>query len=263
MVVLRALATVGAGLLIVAIGIAGSKAEEAQKDSPEQILKSHELKRSGTVWLLPGEAAILKDLRDARALSREIGEGIAQQQAFEYGTQERREQVQQLREQSTLISQQIIQLNQQLRNLVSPPGGNNFVAQQRNQLANQHNILLMQRDQINNQLNAMQDQSKDQEKDTKLLLNAEVGKTKERYTEAILELRKAVDEITAKYDELKNNEEVTKALTSLSASTKSQHRLGPSKALSEAIKLLKKSAGSVQSESIALQRENGVFHVMA
>ena len=80
--------------------------------------------------------------------------------------------------------------------------------------------------------------------------------------EAILELRKAVDEITAKYDELKNNPEVTKALASLSASTKSQHRLGPSKALSEAIKLLKRSAGSVQSESIELQRENGVFHVM-
>src|SRR4051794_14530377 len=82
MVALRALATVGAGLLIVAIGIAGSKAQEAQKDSPEQVLKSHDLKRSGTTWLLPGETAILKDLRDARALSREIGDGIAQQQAF-------------------------------------------------------------------------------------------------------------------------------------------------------------------------------------
>jgi aspartyl protease family protein len=121
----------------------------------------------------------------------------------------------------------------------------------------------MQRDQINNQLNALQDQSRDQEKDTKLQLNAEVGKTREKYMEAILELRKAVDEITAKYDELKSNGEITKALASLSASTKSQHRLGPSKALSEAIKLLKKSAGSVQSESIELHRENGVFHVMA
>jgi aspartyl protease family protein len=116
---------------------------------------------------------------------------------------------------------------------------------------------------VRNQLQAFQDQSKDQEKDAKLQLNAEVGKTREKYMEAILELRKAIDEITAKYDELKNNEEVTKALASLSASTKSQHRLGPSKALSEAIKLLKKSAGTVQSESIELHRENGVFHVMA
>jgi clan AA aspartic protease (TIGR02281 family) len=261
MVALRALVTVGAGLLIVAIGIAGTKAQEPRKDSPEQVLKSHELKRSGTVWLLPGEAAILKDLRDARALSREIGEGIAQQQAFEYGSQERQAQVMQLREQSNLFNQQLAEVNQQLASLAG--AGGNFVAQQRAQLGRQNNILVAQLNQVRNQLQAFQDQSKDQEKDTKLQLNAEVAKTREKYMEAILELRKAVDEITAKYDELKNNEEVTKALASLSASTKSQHRLGPSKALNDAIKLLKRSEGSVQSESIELHRENGVFHVMA
>jgi aspartyl protease family protein len=262
MVVSRALAAVSAGLLIVAIGIVGSKAQEAQKDSAEQVLKSHELKRSGTVWLLPGEAAILKDLRDARALSREIGEGIAQQQAFEYGSQERKGQVQQLREESNLLNQQVTMLNQQLDSLAGATG-NVYAQQQRAQLARQHNMLVARLNQVTNQVNALQDQSKDQEKDTKLQLNAEVGKTKERYTEAILELRKAVDEITAKYDELKSNPEVTKALASLSASTKSQHRLGPSKALGDAIKLLKRSAGSVQTESIELHRENGVFHVMA
>jgi clan AA aspartic protease (TIGR02281 family) len=262
MVALRALATASAGLLFVVIGIAASRAQEAQKASPEQVLKSHDLKRTGTTWLLPGEAAILKDLRDARVLSREIGEGIAQQQAFEYGSQERQGQVMQLREQSTLLSQQVAMLNQQLANLAGATG-NVYANQQRAQLARQHNILVAQLNQVTNQLNGLQDQSKDQEKDTKLQLNAEVGKTRERYMEAILELRKAVDEITAKYDELKNNQEVTKALASLTASTKSQHRLGPSKALSDAIKLLKRSAGSVQTESIELHRENGVFHVMA
>jgi aspartyl protease family protein len=261
MVALRTLATAGAGLLIVGIGIAASRAQETQKGSSEQILKSHDLKRTGTVWLLPGETAILKDLRDARALSREIGEGIAQQQAFEYGSQERQAQVMQLREQSNLLNQQLAEVNQQLGSLAG--AGGNFVAQQRAQLGRQNNILVAQLNQVRNQLNAFQDQSKDQEKDTKLQLNAEVGKTREKYMEAILELRKAVDEISAKYDELKNNQEVTKALASLSSTTKSQHRLGPSKALADAIKLLKRSEGSVQSESIELHRENGVFHVMA
>ena len=262
MVALRALATVGAGLLMRGnrdCGIAGPG--DSRGRLREQVLKSHELKRSGTIWMLPGEAAILKDLRDARALSREIGEGIAQQQAFEYGSQERKLEVQQLREQSNLLNQQLAMVNQELANLGG--AGGNFVQQQRAQLGRQNNMIVAQLNQITNRLQAFQDQSKDQEKDTKLQLNAEVGKTKEKYTEAILELRKAVDEITAKYDELKNNPEVTKALASLSASTKSQHRLGPSKALSEAIKLLKRSAGSVQSESIELHRENGVFHVMA
>ena len=56
---------------------------------------------------------------------------------------------------------------------------------------------------------------------------------------------------------------MTKALEALSAASKSKHRLGPSKALSDAIKLLKKSEGSVKSETIKLRRDNGVFHVTA
>ena len=262
MVALRALATVGTGLLIVAIGIAGSKAQEAQKDSPEQVLKSHELKRSGTIWLLPGEAAILKDLRDARALSREIGEGIAQQQAFEYGSQERQAQVMQLREQSNMLNQQLAAVNQQLGSLAGAGGNIRAAAARRSSpgkttfwwhAARSGEESAHRPSRINPRIKI---------RTQKLQLNAEVGKTRERYMEAILELRKSVDEITAKYDALKNNPEVTKALASLSATTKSQHRLGPSKALSEAIKLLKRSAGSVQSESIELHRENGVFHVI-
>jgi clan AA aspartic protease (TIGR02281 family) len=81
--------------------------------------------------------------------------------------------------------------------------------------------------------------------------------------QAVLDLRKSVDEITAKYDELAKNAEVTKALEALSTSSKSKQKLGPSKALRDAIKLLEKSERLVQSETIELHRENGVFHVYA
>ena len=71
--------------------------------------------------------------------------------------------------------------------------GGVFVQQQRAQLGRQNNMIVAQLNQINTRLQAIQDQSKNQDKDTKLQLTAEVGKTKEKYAEAILELRKAVD----------------------------------------------------------------------
>src|SRR5262249_47563736 len=68
---------------------------------------------------------------------------------------------------------------------------------------------------------------------------------------------------TAKYQALGKLPEVTSALEAFSASSKSKQRLGPSKALSDAIKLLAKSEGSVKSETIKLRRDNDVFHVTA
>ncbi len=107
----------------------------------------------------------------------------------------------------------------------------------------------------------MQEQGKDQDQEQKLQLNAEVGQSREKYMQAIVDLRTSVDEITGKYDELAKNPEITKALDALSASSKTKQKLGPSKALRDAIKLLEKAEGTVQSETIELHRENGVFHV--
>jgi DNA mismatch repair ATPase MutS len=90
-------------------------------------------------------------------------------------------------------------------------------------------------------------------------LNAAVAQSREKYMQAVLDLRKSVDDLTAKYDELAKNPEVAKALEALSASTKSKQRLGPSAKIRDAIKLLEKAERSVQSETIELHRENGVF----
>ena len=79
--------------------------------------------------------------------------------------------------------------------------------------------------------------------------------------QAVSDLRKSVDEITAKYAEVSGKEEVTKALKDLSASSKIKQKLGPSKDLTAAIKWLARFEGSVQSETVELHRENGVDHV--
>jgi aspartyl protease family protein len=230
---------------------------------PEEVLKNHDLKRSGTIWVLPQEANILRDFRDARTILREVGAGVSQQQEMEAGAQDRKSLTQQLRDRSDLLGAQVTQLRQQLDALVVPPGGNNFVVLQRNQVAQQIDTLNAENNRIINQLNSLQEQGKEQDQDQKLQLNAEVAERREKYMQSLLDLRKSVDDITAKYQALGKLPEVTSALDALSASSKSKQKLGPSKALSDAIKLLAKSEGSVKSETIKLRRDNDVFHVTA
>ena len=266
MVAYRAGRSIGLTVLLAAVACAAAQGQDTAPAelTPQAVLKSHNLERSGTTWtLLSAEKNVLKDLADARAIYRQIEEGMMRQQEFEMGAQGRNSDIQDLREQSNILSQQIAAIDQQLNVLVAPPGGNNFVNQQRNQLSQGHSLLVVQHNQVVNMLNTLQEQNKDQGQDQKLQLNAEVAQSREKYMQAILDLRKSTDELTAKYDELAKNPEITKALEALSASTKSKQRLGPSAKIRDAIKLLEKAEGSVQSETIELHRENGVDHVYA
>ena len=264
MVAYRAGRSIGLTVLLAAVASAAAQGQDPAPAelTPQAVLKSHNLERSGTTWTLRDEKAVLKDLRDARDVYRQVAQGMMSQQELEFGAQNRQDALLQLRERSAVLDQSIAEYDVQLNALVAPPGGNNFVQQQRNVLSQQRNLLVAEHNQVVNQLNTLQEQqNKDQGQDQKLQLNAEVAQSREKYMQAVLDLRKSVDDLTAKYDELAKNPEVTKALEALSASTKSKQRLGPSAKIRDAIKLLEKAERSVQSETIELHRENGVFRV--
>lgn len=264
MVAYRAGRSIGLTVLLAAVASAAAQGQDPAPAelTPQAVLKSHNLERSGTTWTLRDEKAVLKDLRDARDVYRQVAQGMMSQQELEFGAQNRQDALLQLRERSAVLDQSIAEFDVQLNALVAPPGGNNFVQQQRNLLSQQRNLLVAEHNQVVNQLNTLQEQqNKDQGQDQKLQLNAEVAQSREKYMQAVLDLRKSVDALTAKYDELAKNPEATKALEALSASTKSKQRLGPSAKIRDAIKLLEKAERSVQSETIELHRENGVFRV--
>src|SRR5262249_31198309 len=86
-------------------------------------------------------------------------------------------------------------------------------------------------------------------------------RVREAYMQAVSDLRTAVDEITAKYAEIGANEQASKALKELSASSRTKQKLGPSKELTNAIKWLARFEGSVPRETIELHREGGVDHI--
>ncbi len=267
MVAYRAGSSIGLTFLLAAVASAAAQGQDAAPAelTPQAVLKSHNLERSSTIWILPSaEKNVLKDLADARALYQQVNQGMMRQQEIEYAAQNHQETLLQLRERSAVLDQSINEYNAQLNALVSPPGGNSFVTQQRNLLSQQRDMLTAERNQVVNQLNTLQEQqNKDQGQDQKLRFSAEVAQSREKYVQAVVDLRKSVDELTAKYDELSKNPEVTKALEALSASTKNKQKLGPSAKIRDAIKLLGKAEGSVQSDNIELHREGGVDHVYA
>src|SRR5208282_1890341 len=239
--VYRAGRSIGLIILLAAVVSAAAQGQDAAPAglTPQAVLKGHNLERSGTTWILGNEKAVLKDLRDARDVYRQVAQGMMSQQELAFGAQNRQDALLQLRERSAVLDQSIAEFDVQLNALVAPPGGNNVLSQQRNLLVAEHN-------QVVNQLNTLQEQqNQDQGQDQKLQLNAEVAQRREKYMQAIVDLRKSVDELTAKYDGLSKNPEITKALDALSASTKSKQRLGPSAKIRDAIKLLEKAEGSV------------------
>ena len=178
MVASRALRFLGLAILATSLQSVAVRSQESPpaEPGPEAILKNHDLKRSGTTWVLAGETSVLKDLRDAKDLYRQVAEGMAQQQQLEYGSQNRKVMVQQLREQNDLLGQQIGQLDQQLESL-NFPGGGNLVQQQRDQVNRQKQALVAENNRIINQLNSLQEQGNDQDQEQKLQLNAEVGQS--------------------------------------------------------------------------------------
>ena len=59
--------------------------EPAPADTPPaEVLKNLGLAKSGTIWVLPDEKSVLRDLRDARDLYRQVSQGMMNQQFLAY-----------------------------------------------------------------------------------------------------------------------------------------------------------------------------------
>ena len=121
------------------------------------------------------------------------------QQFLAYGAQNRQAALIQLRQESEMVNQEIAQYDQQL-NALNYPGAGGLVQQQKNQLSQQRNQLVTAHNQMVNQINTLQELAKNPDQDPSLQLNAEVAQSREKYMQAVLDLRKSVDDITAKYE---------------------------------------------------------------
>ncbi len=230
-----------------------------QELQPAEVLKGQGLKRSGSTWILPGEAAILRHVREARALSTQLRAAQEQQQALEMGDQNPQTLINAYRQQIDWLDQRIAVYDQEIEKL-GPPAGNQAAAVYYNILVTERNALVREQRRLGDLINNLATQ-RGQFQEVKRQFNAEVARLRESYIQAVNDLKKSVDEITARYAELAGKAEVSRALKDLSAPPKIPQKLGPSKELAAAIKWLSRLEGSVQSETVALHREGDVDHV--
>jgi clan AA aspartic protease (TIGR02281 family) len=207
----------------------------AEEPSGEGAMKKHGLRRSGTTYVLADEAEVEAKLKEGRALYKRLVDARLCQRQVEQAVAEDRMMIQGL-------TQQRMVLNQQL----SRP----MTAQENNRLVGTINGLTDQIDLIRQQSPSAA---------TVQEVAARVPVQREAYVQAVLDVRRLVDQITQTYAELAKEEEVTSALSALNRKSKAKLTLGPSRTFQSNAKMLQKTESSVLSEAIPVRREGGIY----
>jgi clan AA aspartic protease (TIGR02281 family) len=247
----------GFTLLIAATAAGGLSAAGS---SPEDTLKSHDLKRVGTTYVLPAESEVQRKTSALKILWGQLSLAIRRQQYNEREVEDQKGMLRDLLQRRVTLNDTIAQLDQQLNTMAGPARVNAFVATQRNEL-------VVQRNQVVTNYNGLIDQIKllqsSQETDPKVRnqIEAELSRRRESFIEAVLDLRQQVDAATKTYTELAQNDEVKGALDALGRMSKSKPKLGPSSQFLTNVKLLEKIEKSVITDSAELHKEGGVFWV--
>jgi clan AA aspartic protease (TIGR02281 family) len=226
----RLLGMAGAALMVVGAG--------APDGSPDEVLKEKGLRRTGTQYVVPGEETFARKFDAARVLYKALALAIAQQKTFDQGSQSSKELVRELLQESILLNEQL----QQSTNV------------------EQHNQIVVMVNQVNARISLLRDGGG---ADPKLgeQLRSQAATNREKYLQALLDLRARANAITARYETLAKDEEVTQALQELGQKSKTKPTLGPSRTFLANLKLLEKVESAIQTESVELRKEGGVFWV--
>ena len=214
-------------------------------------------KAPGSTWVVENETTILKAFKDAQSLTARLKRGEAQLADVESGNQDPKAIVQSYREQVAMLGQQLMAVDQQIRQLAWAPVGASDLA--RNMLNQQRGSITREQGRLNAAINTLNTQGPEFEKQ-KLQFTGEIEKLRKEKKEAVDSLHESVDKAMAKYAELEKDEPVVKALAGLSKVTSSRHMLGPSRDLLNVVKWLGGSTAA-QTETIELHREGDVDHI--
>ena len=207
-----------AGLMAV-FGAMQGVAAFAADQSPEEVLKSRGLTKSGSVYVLDLEADFFEKFSKVQPLYRQLSEVyqklyvIAQQQ-YAYDD----------------MDNQYNAVTEHLRNVQAeqdafPSTSNSVLKQQWAELLELERQLRLQRNALNSELNRRyKNLVSDRQKEK---LSDEFQKRREAFLKEAQEPRATAEKIKEKYGELAKDEAVKKALAALRLSTKVRLNLGP------------------------------------
>jgi hypothetical protein len=211
------------------LGAAGPPAEE--------ILKADGLKRSGATYVHESETLVRKKVNEARLTYKQLGSAHAQLAATEEG---KMEMLQEFENQRAMIREELMLVEQNMANLMTPFGGNNnFARVQYNQLTNQRQMLNNSLNQLNRRYVQLQNQANDP--NVRKEIAEDLKKREDSHHKAVKALRAAVDATLKEYAELEKNHEVSQALDAMTKAPKmGKVKLGPSKEFLAAVRFLEK-----------------------
>jgi clan AA aspartic protease (TIGR02281 family) len=216
------------------------QAAGAATQTPDDVLKSRGLKRSGSSYVLSGEAEVQRKMREAQLLSQQLTQASMQQMALEQDEQVRKEEIAQLTEER-------LELNNQLA--AAEPGLG--VAQ--------HNQLVARINALSDAIRTLQARSPDPE--LKRQASAAVRQRRGSFIDAVLNLRQLADQTNQKYSALAKDESIGQALRDLGARSKTAFKLGPSSAFKRNIELLSAVEKRVLTDKIELRPRGGVYEL--
>jgi aspartyl protease family protein len=223
----------------IAVTVVVACAAEAQEPSPDNVLKSHGLKRSGSTYILASETDVRTKITEAQRLFRQLGAALRQQREFEREADDAKVMIRGLMEERILRNQQLRSINPQ--DVVG------------------HNQLVARINELNDQLRLLDARVTDPT--FKQDIDKQAALRREAFLQAILDLRRIVDKTNAQYAEITRDGTIAKALAALPAKSKASFKLGPSREFLANVKLLDKAEQSILTEVVELRRKGGVFEV--
>lgn len=221
-----------ASLVISIFAFPGSRCEGQDKEALskfDKTLKEMGLRRSGANLMLEDEAKLQKSLAAEAQIRKEMKKLLPEFQDMERRDQSRSEELKQMRE-------QVIQLQTLL--------AQGLPVIQHNQAVAQNNALV----------NKIKNYEEDKTWPEQLRQSrAKRNKILERYTENMLDARKAANELQEKWQDLEKEEEYKELVEELSTLLKQTVAPGPSRAFRKMITDLEKLEEKVLSDVIPLQ----------
>lgn len=209
----------------------------ADDKQTQERLRERGLKRVGAMAVLDGELALRARIKNLRKLWKECE--TAQRQ-HDHGAAQSEAQLNQLLTRRRDLSAMLAQVNQGPRNRAAAQANNRLVAEI-NALSDQ--IALLHR----------QTQAGD------ALAGAEkaAGAARDRFLQELVDLQRASQEVTARYEELAADADLRSELSA--AGREGQPlELGPTRTFAKDLAALKELSGNVFSESIPLKQRGGV-----
>jgi clan AA aspartic protease (TIGR02281 family) len=257
MVPFRPRSVSGFTILLAATATSGLRASDT---SPEDVLKSHDLKRVGTTYVLPAESELQKKTTALKVLSGQLGFAVRRHQNNEREIEDQKGMLRELLQRRVALNDTIAGLDQQLNAMAGPARVNPFVAAQRNDVVIQRNQLVANINGVTDRIGLIQN-SQGSDPKVRDQIQAEVSRRRESFIQAVLDLRQLVDSASSSYAEVAQNAEVKAALDALGRTSKSKPKLGPSSQFLDNVKLLERIEKTVITDTADLHKEGGVFWV--